>query len=136
MADEVGQEASPGQFSEQGFWQKIKTFAAFAGKEVVEKALILFFAAQRPETPLWAKTAIYSALAYFILPTDAIPDFIPFTGYADDLGTLMAALGAVTACITPEVKAAAKQTVTQWFGENKPSTTPQTDDPLRVIEID
>jgi uncharacterized membrane protein YkvA (DUF1232 family) len=123
------------QFSEPGFWQKLKGFATFAGKEVVEKALILFFAAQRPETPLWAKTVIYSALAYFVLPTDAIPDFIPFSGYADDLGTLVAALGAVTMCITPEVKESAKQTVKTWFGEEPPRTTPHESDP-RVIDIE
>ncbi|NJR40616.1 MAG: DUF1232 domain-containing protein [Leptolyngbyaceae cyanobacterium CSU_1_4] len=127
-----------GQFSEQSFWQKLKDFAAEAGREVVEKALILFFAAQRPETPLWSKTVIYSALAYFILPTDAIPDFIPVSGYVDDLGTLMMALGAVTLSITPEVKASAKQTVEGWFGATQPSdrSVPQATDPMRVIDID
>jgi uncharacterized membrane protein YkvA (DUF1232 family) len=139
MADDSGQ-------LEQGLWQKIKGFAASAGREVVEKALILFFAAQRPETPLWAKTVIYSALAYLVLPTDAIPDFIPLSGYADDLGTLVAALGAVTMCITPEVQAAAKQTVEGWFGRKEPADpsgngradrgTPQAHDPIRTIEID
>jgi uncharacterized membrane protein YkvA (DUF1232 family) len=132
MADESG------QFSEQSFWQKLKGFAVYAGREVVEKALTLFFAAQRPETPVWAKTVIYSALAYLVLPTDAIPDFIPLSGYADDLGTLAAALGAVTMCITPEVKASAKQTVENWFGTAKVADigTPQASDPFRVIDID
>jgi uncharacterized membrane protein YkvA (DUF1232 family) len=132
MADDAGQGL------EQGFWQKIKGFAASAGREVVEKALILFFAAQRPETPLWAKTVIYSALAYLVLPTDAIPDFIPLSGYADDLGTLVAALGAVTMCITPEVKDAAKRTVEGWFGSKEANdrSTPQAHDPIRTIEID
>ncbi|MDG2617292.1 DUF1232 domain-containing protein [Thermoleptolyngbya sichuanensis A183] len=104
-------------FSEQGFWQSLQRAAVYAGREVVEKALTLYFAAQRPETPVWAKTVIYSALAYFILPADAIPDFVLLTGYVDDLGTLAAALGAVAMAITPEVKAAAKQKVTDWFGD-------------------
>ena len=135
-----------GQFSEQSFWQKLKDFATYAGKDVVEKALTLFFAAQRPETPLWAKTVIYSALAYFILPTDVIPDFIPLSGYADDLGTLVMALGTVTMSITPDVKASAKQTVDSWFGAQQPGnlggiyeaarSTPQESDPMRVIEIE
>ena len=130
MANDVG------QFSEQSFWQKLKDFAKYAGREVVEKALVLFFAAQRSETPLWAKTVIYSALAYFILPTDAIPDFIPLSGYADDLGTLVMALSTVTMSITPEVKASAKQTVNSWFGAQQPDdrTTPQENDSMRVIE--
>lgn len=106
-----------GQFSEAGFWSKLKDFAVYAGREVVEKALILFYAAQRPETPLWAKTIIYSALAYFILPADAVPDIIPIAGYADDLTSLIAALGAVAMCITPEVKQAARQKVQDWFGD-------------------
>ncbi|MBW4514231.1 MAG: DUF1232 domain-containing protein [Timaviella obliquedivisa GSE-PSE-MK23-08B] len=135
-----------GEFSEQNFWQKIRDFATYAGREVVEKALVLFFTAQRPETPLWAKTVIYSALAYFILPTDAIPDFIPLSGYADDLGTLVMALGTVTMSITPEVKASAKQTVDSWFGAQQSSdpsgiweaarSTPQENDPIRVIDIE
>lgn len=103
-------------YSEQDFWQKLKNFAIYAGREVVEKALILFYADQRPETPIWAKTIIYSALAYFILPTDAVPDFVPIAGYADDLASLIAALSAVAVCITPEVKRAAKQKVEDWFG--------------------
>jgi uncharacterized membrane protein YkvA (DUF1232 family) len=134
MADENAQTTG-----ELDFWQKIKSFAVIAGREVVEKALILFYAAQRPETPLWAKTVIYSALAYLILPTDAIPDFIPFTGYADDLATLATALGAVAFSITPQVKASAKQQVNDWFGENLPSPDPQSpssDDPIRVISIE
>lgn len=125
-------------FSEQHFWQKLTDFAVYAGREVVEKALMLFYAAQRPETPLWAKTVIYSALAYFILPADMVPDFIPMAGYADDLTTLATALGAVALCITPEVQTAAKQTVKTWFGdlEHSSATHPQPSDAFREISID
>lgn len=128
------------KFSEITFWEKLKDFAIYAGKEVVEKALTLYYAAQRPETPLWAKMTIYSALAYFILPTDAIPDVTPLIGYADDLGTLAAALGAVAMSITPDVKQLAKQKMSDWFGDDRsdsvPQDTPQSGDPIRVIQID
>jgi len=135
-------------YSEQDFWQKLKSFAIYAGREVVEKALILFYAAQRPETPVWAKAIIYSALAYFILPTDAVPDFVPIAGYADDLTSLLAALSAVAVCITPEVKQAAKQKVEDWFGSvesmqeesavgtNNSSANSSARDMPRTIEID
>ena len=33
-------------YSEAGFWQKLKRFAAAAGREVVEKALLLYYAGQ------------------------------------------------------------------------------------------
>jgi uncharacterized membrane protein YkvA (DUF1232 family) len=126
-------------YSEQGFWDKLKRFATQAGREVVEKALTLYFAAQRPETPLWAKMVIYSSLAYFVLPTDAIPDFTPFVGYADDLSTILSALATVAMSITPDVKDAARQKVCDWFGE---ATTelqqdcPQASDSIREIIIE
>lgn len=127
-------------FSDKQFWNKLARFATKAGRDVVEKALTLYFAAQRPETPLWAKTVIYSALAYFILPTDAIPDITPIVGYADDLGTLAAALATVAMAITPEVKETAHQKVVDWFGEEPPEGATEepmsTDDPIRVITIE
>jgi uncharacterized membrane protein YkvA (DUF1232 family) len=128
------------KYSDKDFWKKLQQFSIQAGKEVVEKALILYFAAQRPETPLWAKTTIYSALAYLILPTDAIPDFIPLVGYADDLSTLIAAATAIAMSITPEVKKAAKQKVHEWFGDNDATENfdpvQPSDHPIRVIPIE
>jgi len=126
-------------FSEKLFWQKLAHYATKAGREVVEKALTLYFAAQRPETPFWAKTVIYSALAYFILPMDAIPDFTVGVGFADDLGTLLAALGTVAISITPEVKENAKQKVNDWFGEESPfeaNAEAVSEEGVRVISIE
>ncbi|PSB33442.1 YkvA family protein [Chlorogloea sp. CCALA 695] len=105
-------------YSEASFWEKLKKFALQAGKDVTEKALILFYAYQQKETPLWAKTVIVGALSYFILPTDAIPDIVPLTGYSDDLGALAAALLSVAMCITPEVKELAKKKTQDWFSHN------------------
>jgi hypothetical protein len=42
-------------YSEESFWDKLKGYAKSAGKEVVEKALLLFYAAQQEQTPKWAK---------------------------------------------------------------------------------
>ncbi|MEJ2793681.1 YkvA family protein [Iodobacter sp. LRB] len=102
-------------YSDDGFWQKLKSFALKAGKEVIEKALWLYYAAQRPETPAWAKTIMFGALAYFILPLDAIPDVIPVAGYSDDLGALAAAIGMVSMYITADIKEQAAQKLQQWF---------------------
>jgi uncharacterized membrane protein YkvA (DUF1232 family) len=38
-----------------------------------------------------SKAIVLAGLAYFLLPTDAIPDFIPFVGYIDD-GAVIAAV--------------------------------------------
>jgi uncharacterized membrane protein YkvA (DUF1232 family) len=104
-------------YSENGFWGKIKKIALKAGREVIEKALQLYYAAQSPGTPIWAKSIIYGALGYFISPIDAIPDIIPVVGFADDLGVLVLAVGAVAMYIDQEVKEKAKTKLIDWFGE-------------------
>ena len=109
------------EFSEGGFWTKLAKFALAAGKEVVEKALLLYYAFQNEDTPTWAKSVIVGALGYFIMPVDAIPDIIPVVGYADDLGVLVAALATVAAYITPEVKRQAQEKLAQWFGKDQES---------------
>lgn len=103
------------EFDDGSFWEKIKNFAKAAGKELIQKALWLYYAAQRAETPLWAKTVIYGALAYFVLPLDAIPDVVPVVGFSDDLGAIAAAITTVSMYITDEVKQQADEKMSTWF---------------------
>lgn len=102
-------------FDDGSFWTKLRNFAVTAGREVIEKALWLYYAAQAKGTPVWAKTTIYAALAYFVFPLDAIPDIVPVVGYTDDLGTLAAAATTVAMYITADVKAQAQQKLGDWF---------------------
>lgn len=111
----LGTKSYENHFSDSRFWDKVAKFAKKAGQKVIEKALLLYYAAQNPQTPIWAKTTIYGALGYFIFPVDAIPDFIP-GGYVDDLGVLGAAIVTVSMYINEEVKAQAKRKLRDWFG--------------------
>ena len=103
-------------YSEDSFWDKLKNFAKQAGREVVEKALILYYVGIDSNTPAWAKGVIGAALGYFIFPLDAIPDLAPFVGYADDLGAIAVALAAVASCITKVHIDKAKAKSDEWFG--------------------
>jgi uncharacterized membrane protein YkvA (DUF1232 family) len=103
-------------YSESSFWDKLLQFAKTAGREVVHKALILYYVGCDPATPVWAKGIIAAALGYFIIPLDAIPDITPFVGYADDLGALVAAMAAVASCITKEHIDKATKKAEEWFG--------------------
>lgn len=103
-------------YSDDNFWNKVVKFAKKAGKDVIEKALLLYYAAQSPETPVWAKTTIYGALGYFISPIDLIPDLMPVVGYTDDLAVLVAAIAAVSAYINDDVRKQAADKLTSWFG--------------------
>ena len=96
-------------------WQKIAGYARIAGREVVEKALWLFYTAESSTTPKWAKGVIFAALAYFIAPIDAIPDLTPGIGFTDDLGVLISGIAAIGMHITPKVKDQAKKKMAEWF---------------------
>jgi uncharacterized membrane protein YkvA (DUF1232 family) len=104
------------EFQDDHLWAKLKNFALSAGKEVVEKALCLYYAAQQPNTPLWAKTVVYGALTYFISPIDAVPDITPVLGYSDDLGVLVSAVLTVAMYVTDDVKQQAGDKLQTWFG--------------------
>lgn len=105
-------------YSPARFWSKLGPRVRSFGRELLEKALCLYYAAQSSNTPTWAKRVIYGALGYFIFPLDAIPDLAPLIGYTDDLGVLAAALATVAIYITPEVKAQAHDKLAQWFESN------------------
>ena len=116
MADESDQYQLA--YTEDSFWTKVKKFSLTAGREVVEKALMLYYTLREPDVPAWAKTVITVALGYFIFPADAIPDITPVVGYADDLGVLVAALATVAVHVTPEAKRRASETLATLFGDS------------------
>jgi uncharacterized membrane protein YkvA (DUF1232 family) len=103
-------------FTPDRFWEKLRRFARQAGRVVVERALRLYWAAQDPRTPPWARRAIYAGLAYFIVPFDLIPDFLPGVGYTDDAATLLLTLFAVSAYVPRDVKIRARAKTNEWFG--------------------
>lgn len=109
-------------FSENSFWDKLKHYARSAGREVVEKALLLYYAMQEEKAPAWAKATIAGALGYFIVPLDAIADLTPAVGYADDLGVLALAIAAVAAYINDDVRAKTAAKMRGWFGDEQDET--------------
>ncbi len=104
------------EFRDSEFWSKLKKFARKAGSKLTYIALMLFYTLKKPSTPKWAKAAIAGAIAYFIIPIDAVADFLPVVGLTDDLGVLTAALFSVAAYVDDEVKEEAKEKLNQWFG--------------------
>lgn len=97
------------------FWKKLSRFAQRAGREVLEKALILFYVSQSDHVPKRVKVMIVGALGYFISTIDAIPDITPMIGFADDLGILVAAVGAIAAWINPSIQAKVERKLKEYF---------------------
>jgi uncharacterized membrane protein YkvA (DUF1232 family) len=103
-------------YSDESLREKLGRYARQAGREVVEKVLLLYYAAQQDSAPAWAKATIAGALGYFITPLDAIVDLTPAVGYADDLGVLVLAIAAVSQYINDDVRQQTGDKLTQWFG--------------------
>lgn len=75
---------------------------------LAHETVAMYFCLLDPATPIWVKATAGAALAYFILPLDAIPDFLPIVGLSDDAGVLAAALTAIAAHITDEHRTRAR----------------------------
>ena len=57
------------------------------------------------------RATLLGALAYFVLPLDAIPDILPVIGFSDDAAVMFLAFQALTSHITPAHQAAAKEII-------------------------
>ena len=93
----------------RGFWPKMRKVAAHV--PFAAEALSLWFCARDDETPATAKAMVFAALAYFVLPTDAIPDWIPVIGYTDDAAVIAAVVGVVGKNLKPRHREAARAAV-------------------------
>ena len=92
-----------------GFWPKMRRVAAKV--PFAKQALAVWFCAKDDDTPLAAKGMMFAALAYFVLPTDAVPDFIAGLGYTDDAAVFMALMSVLGTNLKPRHHEAAKRTI-------------------------
>ncbi len=99
----------------RGFWPKIRKVATkipFAAD-----ALSVWWCARDPETPRAAKGVMLAALAYFVLPTDAIPDIVAGLGFTDDAAVFAALIAVVGKHLKPVHKAAASEFLRKVAGD-------------------
>jgi uncharacterized membrane protein YkvA (DUF1232 family) len=100
---------------QRDFWRKLK--GAVAGLPFAEDLLAAYYCAFDRQTPLHVKAVLLAAIAYFILPMDFIPDYIPVIGYTDDAAVLAGAIKLVTSHITADHREAAQSTLARLRGE-------------------
>ncbi|OYU68638.1 MAG: hypothetical protein CFE28_00650 [Alphaproteobacteria bacterium PA2] len=89
----------------QGFLPKIARVAASI--PFARDAISVWYCARDPQTPLGAKGMMMAALAYFVLPTDAFPDFLGVIGFTDDAAVFAALIAIVGRHLKPHHRAAA-----------------------------
>lgn len=79
------------------FWAKLKR----VGRKIpfAEDLLAAYYCTLDPATPHRVRLVLLGAIAYFVMPMDALPDLLPFLGFADDAALLMAAVSQVAGSI-------------------------------------
>lgn len=89
------------------FWPKVGRVAARI--PFANQMISVYYAARDPETPLAAKGVMMGALAYFVLPMDAIPDILAGIGFTDDAAVITAVIATMGANIRKRHREAAER---------------------------
>lgn len=97
------------------FWRKLGTTAARI--PFAEDLLAAYYCAFDRATPLQVKGTLVGAIAYFVLPFDMAPDFLPVLGFTDDAAVLMTALKVVASHLRPEHRDAARAKLDELRGQ-------------------
>jgi len=96
----------------RNFWRKLGAVAAHL--PFAEELLAAYYCAFDRQTPLSVKASLVGAIAYFVLPADAIPDMLPVLGFTDDAAVLATVLRLVATHLRPEHREAAKEKLEEF----------------------
>ena len=113
---EIDVEYYGGAYTEESFWDKVRSKLKSAGLQLIYKAMQLYSATETTNCPAKVIAGIDAALGYFIAPLDLMPDFVPFGGYTDDLSAILLATMMAQAYIDDEVREKARQKLGSIFG--------------------
>jgi len=91
---------------DRGFWNKVRR--TLGRVPFLDEAIAAYYCATDPKTPRHVQVVLFGALAYFVIPTDMIPDFIAGLGFTDDATVLVAVISTVRRYITLDHRARAR----------------------------
>ncbi|EGQ9235563.1 TPA: YkvA family protein [Vibrio alginolyticus] len=94
---------------EKTFWRKMKGSVEKAGEEIAVMGIKSWLAMVDSNTSVRHKAILGGALAYFVLPTDMVPDVLAGVGFTDDMAALTLAANSVGNAITKEHEAQARE---------------------------
>ena len=89
------------------FWKVLRRGAR--NIPFAEDAVAAYFCAFDTNTPFRVRAMLIAALAYFVMPVDAVPDFLAGIGFADDATVLMTALTMLGSHLKPVHREAARR---------------------------
>ncbi|EPS3430504.1 YkvA family protein [Vibrio alginolyticus] len=94
---------------EKTFWRKMKNSVKKAGEEIAVMGIKSWLAMADSNTSVRHKAILGGALAYFVLPTDMVPDVLAGVGFTDDMAALTLAANSVGNAITDEHEERARE---------------------------
>ncbi|MFN1598999.1 YkvA family protein [Vibrio harveyi] len=94
---------------EKTFWRKMKNSVKKAGEEIAVMGIKSWLAMADSNTSVRHKAILGGALAYFVLPTDMVPDVLAGVGFTDDMAALTLAANSVGNVITDEHEEQARE---------------------------
>jgi uncharacterized membrane protein YkvA (DUF1232 family) len=119
MSEPLGKRFTPEEMAairdsvrdEERFGRSLFALLARVAKSIpfAEDAVAVWLCARDPATPTRVRLTLMAALGYFVLPFDAVPDFLPLFGFTDDAAVIAAAIAAVASAIKPEHRAKARK---------------------------
>lgn len=100
---------------EAGIIDEVLAFMRRVGRRLPfgEDVLAAWHCVRDPATSPRVKLILLAALAYVVLPLDAMPDFVPLLGFTDDAAMLATAIATVRGAITDEHRARARDTLSE-----------------------
>lgn len=94
---------------EKSFWAKLRRVVAHI--PFAEDLVAAYHCVLDRNTPTYVRGVLIGALAYFVLPTDMVPDLLPGLGFTDDASVLAAAIAAVGGHLAPRHREQARRTL-------------------------
>ena len=92
---------------DQRFWAKIRR--GLARIPFAEDLVAAYYCALDRDTPGYVRAVLFGAVAYFVLPTDMVPDFLAGLGFTDDASVIAAAIAAVGSHLEPRHRERARR---------------------------
>jgi uncharacterized membrane protein YkvA (DUF1232 family) len=93
------------------FWAKLRR--GLARFPFAEDLVAAYYCALDRDTPGYVRAVLFGAVAYFVLPTDMVPDFLAGLGFTDDASVIAAAIAAVGGHLAPRHREQARRRLDQ-----------------------
>ena len=102
-------------------WEKIHEYARKAGRASTRPLLMMYYVLKSKNTPRKDKMAVFSSIAYLVLPIDVLSaKRLPIIGLLDEVASVAVAFDRIAKHITPEIREKADAVLDRWFPNDNP----------------